>query len=279
MRTLTDTMFHTPPLTHPSACETHGEFVARCYLGDVWTGCPACAAKKKTREQEEANARARDDAVARWQRKIGEAGIPERFRDRRLETYVARNEGQRRALAFARHYADNFDDVMETGRCALFVGKPGTGKTHLAVGIGLQIMQRYGAAVLFSTVVRAVRRVKDTWGRNSIESESDAIAALVFPDLLILDEVGVQFGSDTERMILFDVLNERYEKRRPTLLLSNFARNEVKTFLGERIVDRLREDGGEFIPFDWDSHRKGAERVRSGKAPMLIGPTQQEMPA
>jgi len=268
MKAFADLELYDPPMTHPSACETHGEYVARCYIGNFWTGCPACAAEKKTREQDEAAAKARADAVARWQRKIGEAGIPERFRDRRLDTYVARNEGQRRALAFAKHYADNFDDVMETGRCALFVGKPGTGKTHLAAGIGLQVMAHHSAAVLFSTVARAVRRVKDTWGRNSTESESEAIAALVFPDLLILDEVGVQFGSDTERMILFDVLNERYEKRRPTLLLSNFARNEVKTFLGERIFDRLREDGGEIIPFDWDSYRRGMEPAQIAKTPL-----------
>ncbi len=77
----------------------------------------------------------------------------------------------------------------------------------------------------------------------------------LFPDLLILDEVGVQFGSDTEKLILFDVLNERYERRRPTILMTNLTLEEVADFLGDRIIDRLREDGGEFIPFDWESHR------------------------
>ena len=110
-------------------------------------------------------------------------------------------------------------------------------------------------SALFLTVMRAVRRVKDTWGRSSTQSESEAIASLVFPDLLILDEVGVQFGSDAERLILFDVLNERYEKRRPTLLLSNLNIDEVKAYLGERVFDRLREDGGEAIVFDWASWR------------------------
>jgi DNA replication protein DnaC len=78
---------------------------------------------------------------------------------------------------------------------------------------------------------------------------------MVFPDLLILDEVGVQFGSDTEKLLLFDVLNERYEQRKPTLLLSNLALDGVKAFLGERIYDRLREDGAEAVVFDWDSWR------------------------
>jgi len=123
----------------------------------------------------------------------------------------------------------------------------------------MQIMQRDNRSVLFTTVMRAIRRVKSTWNRDSLESESDAIESLVFPDLLILDEVGVQFGSDTEKLILFDVLNERYERRRPTLMLSNLGLDDVRAFLGERIIDRLREDGGQSIVFDWDSHRGSAK--------------------
>ncbi|WP_240203041.1 ATP-binding protein [Burkholderia sp. LMG 13014] len=257
MKAIAEMGLNNPPKTKTELCEKHGEFESRCFLGSVWTKCPTCSAEAVAKEREAEEAKARAERVAAWQRKIGDAGIPERFRDRRLETYVARTEGQRRALAFAKSYADGFDAALKTGRSALFIGKPGTGKTHLAVGVGLQIMERDSRSVLFMTVMRAVRRVKDTWGRNSTQSESEAIASLVFPDLLILDEVGVQFGSDAERLILFDVLNERYEKRRPTLLLSNFTRDEVQAFLGERIFDRLREDGGEFIPFDWESHRGG----------------------
>jgi DNA replication protein DnaC len=73
--------------------------------------------------------------------------------------------------------------------------------------------------------------------------------------LLIIDEIGVQFGSPFETNLMFDILNERYEKLRPTLLLSNLTAPEIKAFLGERIYDRLREDGGQFVPFDWQSHR------------------------
>lgn len=244
------------PKTKPAVCETHGEYESRCLFGSIWSKCPTCSAETVAKEREAAEARERAERLAAWQRKIGDAGIPERFRDRRLETFAARTDAQRRALDFARGYADGFDAALASGRSALFIGRVGTGKTHLAVGIGMQIMERDARSVLFTTVMRAIRRVKDTWGRNSAVSESEAIATLVFPDLLILDEVGVQFGSDTEKLILFDVLNERYEKRRPTLMLSNLGLDDVRAFLGERIFDRLREDGGESIPFDWDSYRR-----------------------
>lgn len=242
------------PTFREDRCETHGAFQSRNVFGTVWTKCPSCAAEAEIKEKTRRETEARERKQRMWQARLGTAGIPDRFRDRTLETYDASSPGQRRALEFAQSYADGFDEAIKTGRSALFLGKPGTGKTHLAIGVALHIMKQ-GHSALFCTVMRALRRVKDTWSRGSEESETEAVESLVFPDLLILDEVGVQFGSDTEKLILFDVLNERYERRRPTLMLSNLALPEVKAYLGERVFDRIREDRGEAIIFDWDSHR------------------------
>ncbi len=255
MKSIADLGLHAQPKTMPAVCDHHGEFESRCFIGSIWSKCPTCTDERAQREAAEEQARNRDHRRSAWQLKIGKSGIPERFQSRTLQTFVAETDTQRAALAFAQHYADTFDEVLDTGRSALFVGKPGTGKTHLAAGIGLQLMRDQNRTVLFTTVMRAVRRVKDSWTKGSTESESQAIAALSFPDLLILDEVGVQFGSDFEKNLLFDVLNERYEKRRPTILLSNLPVEEVTGYLGERVVDRIREDGGRIVRFTWESHR------------------------
>lgn len=238
-----------------STCEQHGDFESRNVFGSIWTKCPACSAEAAVKDQAEREHREREAAQEAWQRRLGYSGIPDRFMNRSLKSYAAETEGQRRALAFAEAYADSFDEALSTGRSAVFIGMPGTGKTHLAVGIGLRIMHRDGRTVLFSTVMRAIRRVRNTWSRNTEETETAAIEALTRPDLLILDEVGVQYGSDAEKLLIFDILNERYENRRPTLLLSNLALDDVKAYLGERVYDRLREDGGEVVVFDWESHR------------------------
>lgn len=252
--------------TRTEHCETHGDYESKCYLGTIWTKCPICAEEKQRAKDAERDAKAKEASLRAWANKVSDAGIPERFQDRSLQSFVASNEGQAYALKFSETYADQFDNVLTTGRSALFIGKPGTGKTHLAAGIGLRIMSRQSRTVLFTTVIRAIRRIKDTWGKASNETETQAIETLVYPDLLILDEVGVQFGSDTEKMILFDVLNSRYEKRRPTLLLSNLTLDEVKAFLGERVFDRLREDGGEAIVFDWESHRGNPDALKKEAA-------------
>lgn len=240
--------------TRTIVCDKHGEFEQRNFIGRVWSKCPACSAEYAAAEKVKEDATARAAKVAAWQLQIGDSGIPERFHNRTLNTFKAENEGQRHALSFATAFADSFGQGPKVGRGAVFIGMPGTGKTHLAVGIGMHLMKQ-GRPVLFSTVMRAIRRIKDTWSRGAEESESQAVAGLVFPDLLILDEVGVQFGTETEKNLLFDVLNERYERRKSTLLLSNLPLPEVRAYLGERVFDRMREDGGEVVAFGWASQR------------------------
>ena len=56
--------------------------------------------------------------------------------------------------------------------------------------------------------------------------------------------------------MLFDVLNERYEKLKPSILLSNIPSEQLSDYLGERVTDRLRENKGRMIGFNWDSYRK-----------------------
>lgn len=246
---------HRPPLERADACATHGGYTALCHFGRMWTGCPSCADEIKRLKAVAAEEAEQRHIMETWHLRLGHAGIPERFHDRTLASFSADDAAQKAALEFAKEYADGFADALKSGRGAIFVGRPGTGKTHLACGIGLQVMKANRCRVLFKTVQRAIRSIKDTWVKGSEISESQAIAELVEPELLILDEVGVQFGSDFEKNTLFDVLNERYERRRPTIFLSNLTVEELTLFLGERIIDRLREDGGRVIRFTWESHR------------------------
>ena len=163
------------------------------YIGDHWTECPKCMieirdaeAKKQIERDKQAEL---ERQQRRWIAKIGKAAIPERFKDRTLDSYIAKTSGQQTALAFCKEYANNFDEVLKTGRSAIFCGRVGTGKTHLAIGIALSIMQQQRSPV-FVTVQRLIRRVKDSWHTKE-ETESEVIEAFASPDLLILDEIGL----------------------------------------------------------------------------------------
>ena len=241
--------------TKERKCSKHGAYTSTNFVGDHWTECPQCTRiKRDKRIKERDKQEAKEREQRKWAAKIGSAAIPERFKDRTLESYVAKTSGQQKALAFATEYAENFDLVLKQGRSAIFVGKVGTGKTHLAIGIALSIMQQQRSA-LFVTVQRLIRRVKDSWHTKE-ETESQVVDVFASPDLLVLDEVGVQFGSEFEKQVLFDVLNTRYENRKPSILLSNIPKEQLSDYLGERVTDRLRENGGKVIGFDWESYRR-----------------------
>jgi len=245
-------------VSETAQCEKHGSYELKkiSFLGREMTrrGCPKCANEADEKQSAEAAAMAELKRVVAWKKKVDMALIPDRFINRTLDTFVADTDRKRHALEFAKAYAADFESISEVGKGAIFIGKPGTGKTHLSVGIALDVMSN-GYTAIFLTVMRAMRRIKDSWAKGAEYSETEAIESMVFPDLLILDEVGVQFGSDTEKLLLFEVLNERYEQRKPTLLLSNLALEDVRLYLGERVFDRMREDGGEVVVFDWESHR------------------------
>lgn len=184
---------------------------------------------------------------------LSRAAIPPRFADRRLSNYQPTCQEAAKALQVAQQYADSFGQAIKTGRSLVFIGNVGAGKTHLAVGIAHDVMQQ-GYSALFASVMGAVRSVKETYGRKDL-TESQAIARLVEPDLLILDEVGVQFSSDTERLYLFEILNGRYENMRPTIVISNLDMAGIEDCLGQRVFDRLREGDGRAVTFAWDSYR------------------------
>ena len=99
-----------------------------------------------------------------------------------------------------------------------------------------------------------MREIRATWRRESQETEEAAIDRFANAGLLLLDEVGVGFGSDAELTQLYDVLDVRYQRCLPTALASNLGPAELRAALGERLFDRLRENA-EVLVCDWPSHR------------------------
>lgn len=252
-----ETMEVSKPAVRQSECEVHGLYESKEYFPNRWTECRPCMEKKiaeqSAQDQKEVFERQRDARAARL---LKRAAIPPRFADRRLSNFVPHCEGATKALAIAQDYADNFDARLETGASLIFCGGVGAGKTHLAIGICHEVIARHHEAV-FTSVMGAVRSVKETYSKDSDISERDAIQNLITPDLLVLDEMGVQFGTNAELLILFEIINGRYEAMKPTIVISNLAKDALVPFMGERVVDRLREGGGRLVAFTWPSFRKG----------------------
>lgn len=247
------------PATKVRTCAKHGPYEAEHLFGGVYMPCDRCMAENEERRAAEAAAEAEAKLVFdRVASRLRWAGVTKRFEHATFETYHASNTRQKDALEVVQGYVENFRDHFKAGRSLVLVGRPGTGKTHLGCSILRQLMdhsdQFTGRLIGVSDLFRSI---KETWERGSKKTEKQAIAEFIAPHLLIIDEIGVQFGSTAEQSLLYEVINGRYQEVLPTVVISNLSRGELADVIGSRSFDRLRENDGREVTFDWDSHRGG----------------------
>ena len=90
-------------------------------------------------------------------------------------------------------------------------------------------------------------------------------------ELLIVDEIGVQFGTEAERAQLFDVIDGRYREERPSLIVSNLSPKGLQECLGGRPYDRLIQNGSACVVFNWESYRPSAPLATLKRSPREQG--------
>lgn len=185
--------------------------------------------------------------------RLGHSGIPERFMRCGFNTYNIANEEQRIIFEAAKEYAVNFSNYRKDGSGFVFLGLTGTGKNHLAMAIAKQVI-RDGYTAVYSTVLDVAQHVREAYRPNSDDSDRQVIALYSDPDLLVLDEVGVQMGNESERVFITSIINKRYEQLKPTIVISNLAPEPLKEVLGPRVLSRLRETT-RMLQFHWEDYR------------------------
>lgn len=180
------------------------------------------------------------------------SGVPERYHEATLRGWVTDGEKQSalkpRLVAWA-------GSIETAGVSEVWIGPAGTGKTHLACGM---LMDRYqdGKDGLYITAKGYTDKIKNSYRDTSKETSTDILDRYGSTPVLVIDEVGRQFDAKSEELYFFELVNERYNRRRPTLFLSNLSDEEFRSFVGTAIMDRLKEGGGRFVPFNWESRRK-----------------------
>ena len=119
--------------------------------------------------------------------------------------------------------------VMELARCeytqrrknVIAVGNSGTGKTHIALGLGLAACQR-GMSVGFTTAAGLVHELMEARDERRLPKLQRQLSRL---NLLIIDELGLVPLSRTGAELLFEIFSQRYE-RGSTLITTNLPFDE-----------------------------------------------------
>lgn len=243
-------------------CPIHGDYEAECiYLGTVLkaqTPCPQCAEiqskERKALEEQLLREKVRKEIAER----ISKARIPLEYRGKSFDDFVVFNEDLDKSLKLAKRFVNGWEKAKSGGYGLLFMGSCGTGKTHLACSIMAALIAKY--PMFFPKYYRTSEifsAVRKTYVPGSQTSEDEVINRFEETELLVIDEVGIQKGSDSEKRILFSILDSRMTSNKPTILLSNLGSKGLCNLLGDRLYDRVRS---KCVPalFSGESMRKPA---------------------
>lgn len=255
-------------------CDKHGDYDTRITpsgvngLRAIITGtkpsemmehrsCPVCLKEIDAQydlDKSSIDKQERDEIKERgFRAKIDDAGVAARYSYTTLEKLKPVNDRQERAISIAQDIIQKSKD----GKAApnlIMTGSVGTGKSLIAAA-AVQSAIRSGMRAEMATVMGMIRDFRATWKKDCDYTEAEYIRRLTTVDLLVIDEVGVQYGSDSEKLFVFDVIDGRYRNMRPTIMISNLNLDGIRECIGERCVDRVREDGGKVVTFDFESQR------------------------
>jgi DNA replication protein DnaC len=168
----------------------------------------------------------------------------ENFQTFSFDYYDDNNYGQpisqyanmRLVYSAAKDFAARFPDVSAN---LLFYGDTGLGKTFLCNCIAREVLDM-GHLVLYVTAPQLFKKIEDRRFRNDEENFGDTQLELVYDaDLLIIDDLGSEFGTVVTKAELFNILNSRILEHKPIVISTNLSYEDFRDTYSDRIYSRV----------------------------------------
>jgi DNA replication protein DnaC len=135
-------------------------------------------------------------------------------------------------------------DFVTEGRSVILVGKPGRGKTHLAIAIAYRAIQN-GFDAMFTTAAELIETLSVASREGRMR---EVLSDYVRPHVLVVDEVGYLAYGDDAANVLYHVVNDRHIRRKAMVFTTNknpsrWGEALHDEDLADAIVDRILERG------------------------------------
>ena len=183
-------------------------------------------------------------------------GIPRRYYDMDFEwlrKHGSFPKENSEAYAVVKHYVDNLEANLKSGKGLILRGPAGTGKTSIAVSLLKEVI-----ALGKSCMMISMPNLLDTMLSLS---KGDNVAFMNYEQklrsipLLLLDDFGAEYSkSEWVATKVDSIIIDRYNNMRSIILTTNYSENWTKDHYSQRIYDRLRGEYAEAIFFG-ESHR------------------------
>jgi len=180
--------------------------------------------------------------------------VSKRFKNCSLQNYNVTN-ANKEAFNSCKSFCDEFEKNLDEGNNLLLCGNVGVGKTHLAYAIKRELHFEKGLKqneIVIVSMMTLLQEIKNSFSNKGKFEDYATYYNAKKCTLLIIDEIGVQYGTEAERIMIYDLFNYRYENMKSTIALSNLPKDtthlppdqqsrasSLQKILGLRITDRL----------------------------------------
>jgi len=159
-------------------------------------------------------------------------------------------------------------DVANSCAIVALIGGRGTGKTQMAWEISRNVRltdvnkltyengfsKRFERPAIYRTAMDIFLELRSTYSPTSKKTEWDLMKEYENAALLVIDEINVSTGSAFEDLKITAIMDKRYKKLRPTILIGNVDIQQFTDRMGKSVINRIEEDGI-ILSCNWQSYR------------------------